>query len=191
MLNGCTRSVHLSCTKLRLYRACSISLRCGRPQWYPDLAQARAEALSILADRDAPQKSVTPQVRLRSRRCTSAHTKAVPALHVRSYKSAGWTGLTALRSWQFTSTSGRRRASPSIPPYYSGVAGGLANISEAHGPSFVTSRATCEMFGRTFLEDISFRLQLNKIRLEVLFGPPTRRPSYDNPGLNDESFLPK
>ena len=33
----------------------------------------------------------------------------------------------------------------------------LANISEAHGPSFVTSRATREMFGQTFLEDIFFR----------------------------------
>ena len=49
----------------------------------------------------------------------------------------------------------------------------LANISEAHGPSFVTSRATCELFGQTFLEDIFFpELQLNKIRLVVLFGPP-------------------
>ena len=37
------------------------------------------------------------------------------------------------------------------------MSGSLANISEAHGPSFVTSRATCEMFGQTFLEDIFFR----------------------------------
>ena len=33
----------------------------------------------------------------------------------------------------------------------------LANISEAHGPSFVTSRATCELFGQIFLEVFSFR----------------------------------
>ena len=49
----------------------------------------------------------------------AAAPPAVPALHVRSYKSAGWTGLTTPRSWQFTSTPGRRRASPSIRPYYS------------------------------------------------------------------------
>ena len=36
----------------------------------------------------------------------AAAPPAVPALHVRSYKSAGWTGLTTPRSWQFTSTSG-------------------------------------------------------------------------------------
>ena len=33
----------------------------------------------------------------------------------------------------------------------------LANISEAHGPSFVSSRATCELLGQMSLEDIFFR----------------------------------
>ena len=50
----------------------------------------------------------------------------------------------------------------------------LANISEAHGPSFVTSLVSNvrnvrpDISGRYFLSE----LQVNKIRLEVLFGPP-------------------
>ena len=58
-----------------LYRACSLSLRRGRPQWYRDLAQARRGAV-IMAIRAAAHQRVTPQLRPRSRRCTSAHTKA-------------------------------------------------------------------------------------------------------------------
>ena len=57
-----------------LYRACSLSLRRGRPQWYPDLAQARRGAEYIGRQGRTPEK------------CHTAGPSAVPALHVRSYK---------------------------------------------------------------------------------------------------------
>ncbi len=61
-------------------------------EWHPDLAQARRGAEYVGTQGRAPEK------------CHAAAPPAVPALHVRSYKSAGWTGprLTTLRSWQFT-----------------------------------------------------------------------------------------
>ena len=55
--------------------ACSLSLRRGRPQWYPDLAQARRGAEYIGRQGRTPEK------------CHTAGPPAVPALHVRSYKS--------------------------------------------------------------------------------------------------------
>ncbi len=129
----------------RSRRACSesLSLRRGRPQWYPNIAQARLGAEYIGKQGRTPEK------------CHAADppppAPAVPALHVGTYnlKSAGWTGLTTPRSRQSTSTSGRRRPSPSIPPPYLYGPGvwrvGSQNFSEAQGPVLrdSDSQATC------------------------------------------------
>ena len=119
----------------------------GRPQWYPDSTSLRPRRdYNGDQGRSPAGESVRPHLHLQCRCCTSAHTNLkapVGPAH----------GLTTLRSWQSPSTSGRRRPSPSKPPYFpTGVAGGVANISEAHGPSNVThkQRADCSSYFRTY-----------------------------------------
>ncbi len=141
----------------RLYRACSLTLRRGRPQWHPDIAQARRGVDYI------GRRGRTPEI---ASRRTAAAPLAVPAPHVRSHKSAGRTVLTTPRSWQFTSTTGRRRASPSIPPYFfAGVAGGVAKYLRGSRSVLRHTQATCDPpgevnLGSYFLSD----LELIRIR---------------------------
>ena len=75
----------------------SPRLRRGRPQGYPDSTSA-------------PRRGYNGPNRVAAQsRCLAAPPPAVQALHVRSCKGPGLTGLTTLRSRQFTSTTGRRR----------------------------------------------------------------------------------
>ena len=99
----------------------------------------------------------------------AAAPPAVPALHVRSYKSAGWTGLTTPRSWQFTSTSGRRRASPSIRPYYStGEVGGSPKSAWEDGRSDCDPQAASNRLHDPAISRAVFFPE----KEPVLFGPP-------------------
>jgi hypothetical protein len=81
-----------------------LTLRRGRPQCYLDSTSARRRG------DNGPNRAAAQSG------CLAAPTPAVQALHVRSCTGLGLTGLTALRSRQFTSTTGRRLRLHRNPP---------------------------------------------------------------------------
>ena len=117
-----------------------------------------------MENRLAAQNSVTPQLHL-----------SAPALHVRTKAPVGpgsqRSGPGSPR--RRPAAAGRLHRNP--PYFFTGVAGGVAGISKAHGPSFVTHKQRAHCPARYFWKVIffpDFKLQLIRIRLTALFGPP-------------------
>ena len=121
----------------------------------------------ILVDRDAPQKRVTPQLRLRSRRCTSAHTNAPdgPGSQRSGPSSSRRRPAAARRLHRFPPISLREwRVGPkNLSGYKRSVQQRLSSsVRSLHGPRY---------FQSSFLSGLG-STRFSRIRLAVLFGPP-------------------